>query len=409
MKMNLRRAISLPVSLAAASVMSALMFACSSKDGNPDSVKDELPKTQVPRDWSGKMQELSSALNKLLPLVVSAKEFNNPLNEKAIEEATDRLKKLSHQVRNLEKSAPDPAYESIAKMLDEDLARAGSALRGGNRDYARLTIRESIGYCIQCHTQTANGPSFPKLDLGFNPAGLSPLGQGDYYAATRQFDAALKAYRQGTQDAKYAEKDIFGWERAARSGLAIAIRFKESVKDAREITNAILKNKAAPESLRESAKAWLKQIDRWAHEKKNYYKGENARLERASDLISAADNETESGSGRDQEISYLRASADLHQWLAQHPLKAGVNEAERAKALYLAGRAADESRELNFWTLHERYYELCIDTLPASDQAKACFKKLQDSVLMGYTGSSGLHLPPEESARLARLKEKAGG
>jgi hypothetical protein len=382
--------------------------ACSAKDKVSDSVKDELQPTKASGDWSAKMQELSSALHKLLPLVVSSKDFDNPANAAAIEDATNRLKKLSHQVRNLEKPAADPAFDSIAKMLDEDLARAGIALRSGNRDYARLTIRESIGYCIQCHTQAANGPRFPKLELGFDPTKMSALGQGDYYAATRQFDSALKAYRQGVQDSGYAKKDIFGWERAARSGLAIAVRLDENPKEARVIAQAIVKNKSAPESLKSSAKAWLKEIERWAFEPKNLFKGENARLDRAEALIANADKVVDA-EGKSQDISYLRASSDLHQWLSQHPLIPGQNQADRAKALFLAGRAAEESRELNFWTLHERYYELCIETKPASDIAKKCFKKLNDSVLMGYTGSGGLHLPSEESARLARLKEKADG
>ncbi len=396
------------ISILSALALVVISNGCSQKDKVSDSVKDELAKPKAPTDWSGKMQELSRSLNRLLPLVVSGQSFNDPANAKAIEDATDDLRKLSHQVRKLEKPSADPAYDSIAKMLDEDLARASTALRSGNRDYARLTIRDSIGYCIQCHTQSANGPSFPKLDLGFDPSKMTALGQGDYFAATRQFDAALAAYRQGVKDSAYAQKDIFGWERAARSGLAIAVRLNENPKEARYIARAILKNKSAPESLTKSAKAWLKQIDRWLFEKKNQFKGENARLDRAAALIADADKriETEAGS---QDITYLRASADLHQWLSQHPLKTGENEAARAKALFLAGRAAEESRELNFWTLHERYYELCIDTKPASDIAKMCFKKLNDSVLMGYTGSSGLHLPPEESARLARLKEKSGG
>lgn len=381
----------------------ALVTGCSSKDKAPTET------APAPHDWSAKMQELSGTLNKLLPLVSDSKEFNNPANDAAIDDATAHLKKLSHQVRKLEKPAADPAYEPIARLLDDDLSRAVAALHNGNRDYARLTIRESIGYCIQCHTQTATGPSFPKLNLGFDPSKLSPLAQGDYYAATRQFDTALTAYRKGVEDSNYAKKDVFGWERAARSGLAIAVRFKESPKDAKKFARAISKNKSAPQSLRTAAASWMKAIERWDKEKPDKNPSAAARLERAEKLIAQADKAIDVQNEHGQDILYLRASADLHKWLAENPAKGEAPDAARAKALFLAGRAAEASRELNFWTLHERYYELCIDALPKSDLAKACFKKLNDSVLMGYTGSSGLHLPPEETARLARLKEKATG
>lgn len=377
---------------------------CSSQD--KPAISDVPP---VGHDWSTKMQELSMALNKLLPLVSDSGQFNNPANDAAVNDATALLKKLSHQVRNLEKPAADPAYDSIARLLDEDLTRAISALHNGNRDYARLTIRESIGYCIQCHTQTANGPSFPKLTLGFDPSKLSPLGQGDFYAATRQFDSALTAYRKGVEDAAFAKRDIFAWERTARSALAIAVRFRESPKESKKIAQAVSKNKSAPESLRTAANSWIKAIDKWSKEKSPKNESGDAQLNHAEKLVTEADARVDVENEHGQDILYLRASGSLHEWLAANPLKSGANEANRAKALYLAGRAAEESRELNFWTLHERYYELCIETLPNSDLAKSCFKKLNDSILMGYTGSSGLHLPPDESARLARLREKANG
>lgn len=381
---------------------------CSSKDRPATPANAETS-----QNWSNKMQELSAALNKLLPFVSDSKEFNNPAHSAEIDDATTRLKKLSHQVRNLDKPAADPAYDSIAKMLDDDLARAISALHSGNRDYARLTIRESIGYCIQCHTQAANGPSFPKLELGFEPSKLSPLGQGDYYAATRQFDSALTAYRKGIEDPAYAKKDIFAWERAARSGLAIAVRFNESPKDSKKIARAIARNQSAPQSLKIAAGSWIKAIDRWAKEtplKPSVSQaGGPELLARAERLMKEADAQADNENEHGQDILYLRASSDLHKWLASHPGKPDEADASRARALYLAGRAAEASRELNFWTLHERYYEMCIEAMPHSDQAKECFKKLNDSVLMGYTGSSGLHLPPEETARLGRLKEKATG
>lgn len=364
---------------------------------NPDTSSEKGPA------WTVKMQELSLALNKLLPLVSDTKAFSNPSNETAIKDATSRLKKLSHQVRSLEKPASDPAYESIARMLDEDLARAVSSLATGNRDYARLTIRESIGYCIQCHTQTAGGPNFPKLELGFDPTSLSALGRGDFYAATRQFDRALESYQIGVEDADYAKRDIFGWERAAKSALAIAVRYKQSPAESLKIAKAVQKNRSAPDSLKTAASSWKKSIAEWA--KQNKLKNRESGLPLAEKLINQAEARQELSDPQD--IAYLRASAELHQWLSTNP-KTDAPDANRAKALLLAGRAAEAARELNFWTLHERYYELCIDSLPNSDTARSCFKLLSDSVVTGYTGSSGTNLPADIQRWLSRLSEKAG-
>lgn len=356
-------------------------------------------------EWSAKMQDLSQALNKLLPLMSDTKAFNDPTNEVAIRDAASRLKKLSHQVRASEKPAADPAYESIARMLDEDLARAVSALATGNRDYARLTIRESIGYCIQCHTQTASGPNFPKLELSFDPSALSPLGRGDFFAATRQFDRALSAYQEGVKDSAYAKRDVFGWERAVKSALAIAVRYKQNPSEAQQIARAVQTNKSAPDSLKVAAKSWSNSIAEWS--KQAAAKKQEPALPLAQKLIDQADSRQDISDPQD--VPYLRASALLHQWLSDNPAKPGQSNLERAKALWLAGRAAEASRELNFWTLHERYYELCIDDAPKTETAKSCYKLLSDSVITGYTGSSGTNLPADEARRLARLKAKAFG
>lgn len=390
-------------------VVATTITSCSSQkkageNAGPDVSPNKTPDSANAPHWSSKMQELSHALNQLLPLVSDGKAFNDPKNEQPIQDATSRLKALSHQVKTLKKPSADPAFDTIASMLDEDLARAVVSLQTGNKDYARLTLRESIGYCIQCHTQTKSGPSFPKLELGFDPSKLSALGQGDYYAATRQFDSALDAYRKGVQDQSYADRDIFGWERAVRSGLAIAIRYKENPTEAKTFIQSILKNKSAPQSLKDSAKDWLTSVEQWAKEPK-LKSTADSRLIRAESLIKGAEKRSGDSIRRSEDITYLRASADLHQWLSE----GSKDPAQRSKALLYAGIAAEATRELNFWTLHERYYELCIQASPKTPTAQSCYGKLSDSVLLGYTGSSGLHLPEEEKVRLDRLKALAFG
>lgn len=379
-------------------------ISCSSQDKSSENTNADVSAEPIAPQWADKMQELAHALNQLLPLVSDGKAFNDPKNEQPIQTATSRLKALSHQVKTLKKPSADPAFDSIASMLDEDLARAVVSLQTGNKDYARLTLRESIGYCIQCHTQTKSGPSFPKLELGFDPSKLSPLGQGDYYAATRQFDSALEAYRKGVQDQNYADRDIFGWERAVRSGLAIAVRYKENPVEAKTFVQSILKNKNAPQSLKNSANDWLVSIEQWAKEPKLKPSVES-RLIRAESLVKGAEKRSGDSNRRSEDIVYLRASADLHKWLSE----GSKDPAQRAKALLYAGIAAEATRELNFWTLHERYYELCIQASPKTPTAQSCYRKLSDSILLGYTGSSGLHLPEEEKVRLDRLKALAFG
>lgn len=383
-----------------------------SDSGRSTSTALSSDRSETPASFSEKMQRLSAALNQLLPLISDTRKFNDPANDKVILDSATRLKVLSHQVKGAAKPGADPAYDSIAYMLDDDLTRAISALNTGNRDYARMTLRESMGYCIQCHTQKAGGPEFARLELGLNPAELQPLNRADYFAATRQFDQAIQQYLSIVLDRKFLTRDLFGWEKATRSALALAVRFKQSPDLAQQVADAVLKNSAAPPSLVVSAKRWKKAIAAWRSEPKStkslLIQAESL-LKRAmpapkdADEKSLAPELTFGDMERGSEIEILRASGDLHAWLEQS--KGDQNlVGQRAKALFLAGLAAEASKELNFWTLHERYFEMCIQGQPKSSTARACYDRLAESVTLGYTGSSGTHLPEDETERLARLK-----
>ena len=39
-----------------------------------------------------------------------------------------------------------------ASLFEEDLRRAISSLKNGNRESARLILQDTTAYCIQCHT-----------------------------------------------------------------------------------------------------------------------------------------------------------------------------------------------------------------------------------------------------------------
>jgi hypothetical protein len=78
---------------------------------------------------------------------------------------------------------------------------------------------------------------------------------------------------------------------------------------------------------------------------------------------------------------------------------------EEAEALYLLGRAYEVLDELGSWNLHEAYYETCVQKAPKSSWAKMCFARFEASILQGYSGSSGTHIPAYERDKLKTLKE----
>src|SRR5262249_9382005 len=100
------------------------------------------------------------------------------------------------------------------------------------------------------------------------------------------------------------------------------------------------------------------------------------------------------------DIEYLRSTALLHDYL-----KSKKNGKSLAEVYYLLGNAYEVLDDLGYWNLHEVYYESCISSAPKTDLAKHCYSRLEESVYSGFSGSSGVHIPPNETLRLKKLKD----
>ena len=76
-----------------------------------------------------------------------------------------------------------------------------------------------------------------------------------------------------------------------------------------------------------------------------------------------------------------------------------------AEAYYLLGATASMS-EHSFWiTRSDFYYETAIRLAPGSDFAPKALAQLEESLVLGYTGSSGTHVPEDVQLLLAELKD----
>lgn len=382
-----------------------VVIACSSnrKSDSPTS-SDQATVPSSDQPWPVRMQALSNTLSELLPLVVSRSKFNNASNFAKIETETRKLRSLAHSLKMGETPNADPNMKIMGGLFEEDIERALDALKVGSREYARQILKNTTSYCIQCHTQTGTGPEFPRLDLSLNTDELTYHEQAEFFAATRQFDRAIEAYGKSLNDPNLAKFDPFEWEQTARAALAIFVRVKNDPDAAGKWLNRIRSHASLPDSIRSSLQHWRRSIQDWRREKKpeNLDTPEKA-IARAEELIKTAQKRQEFPMDHTQDVYFFRASRILHQFLENY----GPRHELSAKALYLSGVAAEATRDMNFWTLHETYYEYCIRVKPHSEQAQKCFQRLNDSVTLGYSGSGGVRIPPEVNKRLETFRTMA--
>lgn len=389
-------------SLLVGGLICSFVSGCSSSKTSSDK-KNDIAANPAPATWHEKMQALSQALSRLLPVVSSRSKFNDPKNQATIDEDTQRLRSLAHSLKTGNTPNADPTLRMMSTLFGEDLDRALEGLRGGNRDYARQILKDTTSYCIQCHTQTNNGPDFPHLNLSIDTNQLTSLEQAEFFAATRQFTPALEAYERVLADKSLAKTDPFAWEQAARSALAIVVRVKNDPKETSNLLARIEAHPTLPETTKRSVRVWKKSVRDWSKEPKQPLKSTDDVMKKAESLILLAQKNQEFPLDHSQDILYFRASSLLHDLLSSPDRSAELT----AKTLYWAGMASEATRDMNFWTLHETYYEQCIRVQPHTKQAELCFKKLKESITIGYSGSSGTQIPPDVKRRLETLEERA--
>ena len=361
----------------------------------------KLEPEKGPNTWQMKMQDLATVFSELVPLVASDQKFMDPKNKLIIEKDTESLRKLAHSLKTdkLPKNS-DPSLKITAELFEDDLSRAKVLLSSGQLESARVILRDTSSYCIQCHTQSSTGPNFPKMKLDFPTDGLTQLEKADLYVSLRRFDQALTEFTKIIEDKSFAAEHVFEWEQAARSAIAISVKVEKDPNKTLILVRKIAANPSTPQFVKESVKPWEASVQDWRRERKPLIASPSETLNVAERMILKAQSKQKYPLDHSQDILFFRASGILHDLLAFH----NANDEIKARVLYLSGMAAEDTRDLNFWTLHETYYELCIRTVPHTNLSRMCFDRLNNSMIIGYSGSAGTSIPPEIQSKLNDLK-----
>ena len=366
-----------------------------------ESASDRSPLKKEGIAWSRKMQELYKTLADLLTDISSAKRFGDPANRSRIVMETEKLASLAHDLNTKGVLSPDadPTIPLVAGLLAQETKRAALEFKKGNRAYARNLLQTVPGYCIACHTRNATGPQFAQLAFEPTSKSLTALERGEFFAATRQFDRAQTEFIQVIKDPKAAAAYNFDWEKAIHQSLAIAVRVKQDSSQAKEIVQIALNMKDAPSSIKEDAKVWKTSIQEWQEEPARGSTSEEGLHSEALRLMAKARETQKYPMDRTADVLYLRASAIVHDLLQAAPQ--GVYAGE---ALLLAGISYEVLSPLKTEDLHDLYYEACIRRSPHTPTSDLCYRRYEQSIFFGYTGSAGTDVPADVREKLIGLK-----
>jgi TolA-binding protein len=354
--------------------------------------------------WNQAMRQMQSVVKEILVEVNRDPSGETGRNRKQLEGNAKRFAELAHTLSStqLQSVDQDPSVKLLAVLFEAEAKNAYLQLKAGNEVYGRGVLRGITGYCVACHTRSANGVSF---GIGADDPQVKKLRlheQASFLVASRQFEAAFERFEKVVSDPDYAAKNRLAWELAVKNALAIAVRVENNPDRAMAVIERAEAMKQAPAFVREQAKAWKASVAKWKAEAQRELTSEQGWLSEAKRLYALARSEQEYPADHSAHVTYLRASAALHQYLTRYPQGANVDE-----ALYLLGSCYEALDDSVIWELSDFYFQACIQRSPHSEMAQRCFRRYERSVHEGFSGSGGTHIPGEVLGRLRELEALA--
>ncbi len=338
----------------------------------------------------------------LLPLVLDKASFEKKENRRKITAHIEKLKTLSsNMVTATDKFKDgDPSVRFISERFSEDMEYALDMWKQGDREVPRRLLRNVTDYCISCHTRTAKGAHFNDEFMPKALKSMPTVRRAEYLAATRQFSAAMKEFEKASGDIVFSKNDPTGWAQAVRKLLAITVRVEQSPSLTLEMLSRLQDDpRGIPDLLQAEVSQWRKSAKAWSEERGLVGPSTDQKITEIERLFNEGKKHDElvrSGGL----VSYLRASTMIHEMLSTE------KKSPRIQELYwLAGRAASELKEINFWTMQDIYFESCVRASGDKSLGKRCLDAFEESVVASYGSGSKSNLPEFMRRRIDVLKK----
>lgn len=334
--------------------LALLLVSCASR---PTTQNPADNAARSPASFNQNMVNQSEVLGKMVLLLQDKELENSSSKQKKLHELTVDLSRLSHRTGEiLQGSSLDPIPQAVSRDFSAEINTALGAMGANDWDKARTQLTKVTRFCVDCHTMQ-QGPVF-KAALGEEFKSLSYRQKADFHAALRQFDDAIVNYEAVLADPKLSQGE---WVEVLQRILAISVRVKNRADLTLDLISTWYAQK--PEAVRRSVAPWREHAKKWRTEKDqaiDYF-------DKAKTLLTQYD---QAKNKNDMFIQLLRASGFLHTYL-----RTSTN-ANNQEALFMAGRTSKALADMNFWTIPEDYFKVCVQVDERSTWAEQCKDEL---------------------------------
>ncbi|MCB1704003.1 MAG: hypothetical protein KDI17_04020 [Halioglobus sp.] len=350
------------------------------------------------------MDQLREQVFVLKPLIASESSFKDPANAPEISEALQNMVALSQQV-NHDARISRTGFQVSAAILTQQLQEVETVFDMGNKAYALVSLKSTLGVCMSCHTQ------LPATSAHFNAANqghalADPFQEAEFLFLIRDFDAAMKLYAETLQGYPRNQvtpqnlevalyREIYYYVRVARDMEGLSATLKQNSE-----------NQALPQRLQSQVKAFIAAVDSVKNEAyRQFTEAQGAELR---DYAKAQLEGEVSGDftldSPEKMIAALQLSSVLYEYLDDNPQT-------QLKPEIFYWLSFGERRYLypSVHSLPGLYLKQCVLDYPQHPVAKQCFAEYEDIIVVSFTGSGGTNIPDDLIEELAMMRSLVGG
>ena len=347
------------------------------------------------------MRAIFQALTTALPLSLNAEQFQDEANRPAIHQALQALADNAARLSNHAQDVP-ARFDFLRQSLNSNAQEALDLFEQGHSEESRFLIHQLTDNCFLCHSRVPSSRPFPlgKHLLDHVPMSqLSPHERVRLAVAARQFDTALT-----TCEALFRSDDISATE------IDLMAFFEDYMRIAIRVNNDFARVIKTLEDFRQRSDVprYLdQQLMGWIDSLKTLQDGlgQGDELLRGRELIQQGQHRNRFLADRQGLVYFIVASSLLHRYV-----NTGTESKPKlAEAYYYLGVAESYVPRTSWISETEFLLETAIRLAPTSPYGKKAFAFLEEYLIVGYSGSSGLHLPSDVKRRLDDLRQITQG
>ena len=346
------------------------------------------------------MHRLFTHVTAVFELSLDEDRFRDPGNRDSILDALYQLARVSKELGE-HGEQPEPSYDYFGRSLSRDANEAVLRFRQNQYEGSRFLLGRLVNNCFDCHSRLPSTRPFPpggSFTEGLDTGGIGDRDLARLQVTTRQFDEAMDTYERmllatDVAAAKIAVSGIF------EDYFAVGLRVEGDYDRVAGCLERFDERQDVPRYLHG-------RINRWYTDLKDIRKAERKTqgdlLFRGRKLIRDAQYQSAFPNDPRVVVRYVVASGYLIRYL-QKEKKPGRERL--AETYYLLG-VAEANISRSYWSSEtEALLEKSIRLAPKTVFARMAFNFLEEYTVRGYTGSSGVFIPPETQELLDELRD----